>query len=203
MDSFDFHSLEQVLTEVQAGCRRSYGSFVFGEYGLVTLVVDRLNLRTDPLGQRRLAQFEQGGLEFVVIAVEQETQRPSTGSRIVDHLGHQQVVVTEIEFVSDPDLAGRIHQNIPQPEFPVQLAQQEDLDLGARFLFVAVQAGRKHLGIVESENIPRLEIIDYVFENPMLDFSSFAVQHHQPGFVPALGRIFGQHIGREIVIILR
>ena len=150
-DPLDLHTFEQMLGEMHAGRRGGYGALFAGENGLVALGVFRLDLFAHPLGQRGFAQFEEGFFELFVGPVEQEPERAAPRSGIVDHLGYQQVVVAEVELVADADFAGRIHQYVPQAQLAVEFAQQEDFDLGARFLLVAVQTGGENLRVVEDE----------------------------------------------------
>ncbi len=131
--------------EVHAGRRDSHGALLLGEDGLVTLGVLGFDLLAYPLRQRRFAQREERMLELLVGAVEQEAQRAAARGRIVDHLGHQQVVIAEVEFVADADLCGRVDQHVPEPQFAVQFAQQENFDFGAGLLLVAVEACRENL----------------------------------------------------------
>ena len=200
--ALDLEPFHQVLAEMQSGRRRGDGSLVLRVNRLIALLVDRFDFRAYPLGQRRLAEFVQRRLELVVVAVEQETKRPPARGRVVDHLGHHQVVVAEIELVADTYLARRIDQHVPQAQVAVQLAQQENFDLGSRLLLVAVQTGRKHFRIVEYQHVALPEIIDHFLEYLMLDLACAAVQHHQPRLVAAFGRVFREHIGRKAVIVL-
>lgn len=52
IDPFDLKPFHQVLAEMQSCGRRGDGTLVPGENGLVPLVVDRLDFRPDPFGQR-------------------------------------------------------------------------------------------------------------------------------------------------------
>ena len=203
IDALDLHALHQVLREVHAGRRGRHGALFLGEDRLVAFGVLGFDLLAHPFRQGRFAQREERLLELLVGAVEQEAQRAAARGGVVDHLGHQQVVVAEIEFVADADLARRVHQHVPQPQFAVQFAQQEDLDLGAGLLLVAVEARREDLGIVEDEQILFVEVLDDVLENAVFDGPFGAVDDHQPGFVAVVGRVFGQHFGRKVVPVLR
>ncbi len=61
----------------------------------------------------------------------------------------------------------------------VELSQQKYLNLGACLLLVADKFGRKHLGVVKHHHIAVVEIIDYLFENTMFDFTCrFMYNHH-------------------------
>ena len=203
VDALDLHALHQVLREVHAGRRGGNGAFVLGEDRLVALGVLGFDLVAHPFGQRCLAQAEKRLLELLVGAVEQEAQRAPARGRIVDHLGHQQVVIAEVEFVADADLAGRVDQHVPEPQFAVQFAQQENLDLGTRLLLVAVEACWEDFGVVEYEEVFFVEVFDDVFENTVFDSAFGAVDDHQARIVPVFRRVFRQHFGGEIIPVLR
>ena len=203
IDPFDLKPFHQVLAEMQSCGRRGDGALVPGENGLVPLVVDRLDFRPDPFGQRGFPHLIKSGFELVVITVEQETKRPAARSSVVDHLGHQQVVISEIKFVADADFTGRIDQYIPKAQVAVQFAQQENFDFGAGLLLVTVKTGRKDFRIVEGQHIPFIEIIDHIFKNGVFDLAAGPVDHHQSRFVAVFGRIFGQHVRGKAVIVLR
>ena len=203
VDPLDFHALHQVLREVHAGRRGSHGPFVAGEDGLVALGILGLDLFAHPARQGRLAQLEERRLELVVGAVEEEAQRAAARGGVVDDLGHQQVVVAEVELVADADFARRVDQHVPQPQLAVELAQQEDFDFGPRLLLVAVEAGREDLRVVEDEEVLLLEVVENILEDAVLDGTLRAVDDHQPRLVAVLRRIFGQHVGAEVVAVLR
>ena len=106
-----------------------------------------------------LAKCEEGTLELVVSAVEEEAKCTATTRRIVDHLSHHRLVLAEIELVADADLACRIDQNIPQTHVLVQFAKQEDLNLGSRLLLVSVEASGEDLRVVEDKDVLLIEIV--------------------------------------------
>ena len=195
VDALDLHALHQVFREVHAGRRGSHGALLLGEDGLVTLGVLGFDLLAHPLRQRRFAQREERMLELLVGAVEQEAQRAAARGGVVDHLGHQQVVVAEVEFVADTDFARGVHQHVPQPQFAVEFPQQEDFDFGAGLLLVAVEACRENLRVVEDEQVLFVEILDDVLEDTVLDSAFGAVDDHQTRLVAIVGRVFGQHFG--------
>ena len=180
---------------MHAGRRGGHGALLLGEDGLVTLGVLGFDLLAYPLRQRRFAQREERMLELLVGAVEQEAQRAAARGGVVDHLGHQQVVVAEVEFVADTDFARGVHQHVPQPQFAVEFPQQEDFDFRAGLLLVAVEACRENLRVVEDEQVLFVEILDDVLEDTVLDSAFGAVDDHQTRLVAIVGRVFGQHFG--------
>ena len=179
VDTLDLHTLQQVLREVSTRRGSSYGTLVLSEDGLVALGVNLLDLLAYPAGQGSFALFVERLLELIVVAVEQETQRAAARGGVVDHLSHQQVVVAEIEFVTDTDFACRIYQHVPQTLFAVQLAQQEDFDLCSGLLLVAIEACGEYFGIVEDEDVVRIEVLDYIFESSVFDRAGCAIDDHQ------------------------
>ena len=203
VDTLDFHTLQEVLREVQTCGRGSHGTLVLSEDGLVALLVDLLDLLAYPTRQRSLAQLVESLLELVVVAVEQEAQRTTARSGVVDHLSHQQVVIAEIEFVTDTDFACRIDQHVPQTLFAVQLTQQEDFDLCAGLLLVAIEACGEYFGIVEDKDVVGIEVVDYIFESFVFDCAFGAIDDHQTRVVAVIGRILCQHFGRKRIAVLR
>ena len=167
------------------------------------LRVLRGDLGLHPLGNRRLAEGEQGFLEVLVRSVIQETQGAAAGGGIVDDLGHEGLVVAEIQLVADADLAGRVHDHVPQALFAVELAEQEDDDVGPRLLLLAVQARGKDFGVVEDEGVALAEIVHDVLEKPVFDFSGILVEDHHAGFVPPADRLLGDAVLRQLKCELR
>ena len=117
-------------------------------------------------------------------SVVQKTKRTPARSRIVDDFCHHGIIFTEVQLVADTNLTSGVDQHIPKTQILVQFSQQEHFDTGTRLFLVAVQTGRKHLGIVEDKYILIVEIVENVFKIlAMLDISTLLMQHHQTGFV--------------------
>ena len=173
------------------------------EDGLISLGVFGFDLFADPPGQGGLPEGEERLFELLVGSVEEEPEGSSPGGGVVDDLGDEQVVVSEVEFVSDSDLSGGVDEHVPEPEFAVEFAEEEYFDFGTGFLLVSVEASGEYLGVVEYEEVLFVEIFDDVLENAVFDGTFRAVDDHQTGFVPIFGRIFGQHFGGKIVPVLR
>ena len=121
-----------------SGCRGSNSSFIAGKDRLITFFVFRLHFTCNRTRQRSLAQAIQQLLKLIVFSVEQETQRPSTRGGIVDDFGNQTIVFPEIQFITDSDLSCRIHQNVPNPQIPIQFPQQKDFDFSTGFFLIPI-----------------------------------------------------------------
>lgn len=124
-----------------------------------------------------------------MVAVVEEAQRASAAGGVVNHLGHDGIVFSKIKFVSDTDFACRVNQHVPEAQFLVEFAQQEYLDAGASFFLVAVEAGRKHLGVIEDEKVVLIEIGEQVLKHSVFNFTRFAVKHHHTALVAVRRRI--------------
>ena len=124
--------------------------------------------------QARSAKPVQVFLKFIITIVINEPDGPAARSRIVNHLRYQYIVamlVTEVELITNPDFTGRVHQNIPEAGFAVELTQEENLNVGAGFFLLAVQTGGEYLGIVENHGIALVEVLEDIFERPVFDFT--------------------------------
>ena len=56
---------------------------------------------------------------------------------------------------------------------------------------------------VEDEEVLFVEILDYILENTVLDCAVGTFDDHQARFVAILGRVLGQHVGGELIPVLR
>ena len=155
------------------------------------------------MGDRRLAHLEQGLLELLVGTIEQETQGAATGGGVVNHLGHQRTGLAEIQFVADADFAGGIYNHVPQPLLAVQFPQQEDHDIGPRFLLLAIEAGGENLGVVQHKGVSFAEILDDILENLVFDFAGLSVEDEHARFVTPAGGLLGYPIFRQDELELR
>ena len=198
VDALELGALHQLAAEVQAGGGGGHGTLVLGVDGLVALRVGGLGVALDVLRQRGLAHLGDGLLELLVGAIEQEAQRAAAAGGVVDHLGHQLVVLPEVQLVADPDLAGGVHQHVPEQAVAVQFAQHEDLDLGAGLLLVAPHARGEHAGVVQHEHVALVEIVEDVAELLVLDLAGLAVQHHQAAAIAVLGGVEGYELLGEV-----
>ena len=100
LHTLDLHHLHQLGREMQTRSRGCHGSFMLGEDALEVLqVVLTSGSRDDVLGQRSLAEGEQGTLEFVVRTVVEEAECASAAGCVVYHFGHHRLVLAEIVCV--------------------------------------------------------------------------------------------------------
>ena len=74
-------------------------------YRLITLGILLFRLTLDVFGQKRLSELEQSLLEFIMITVIKKSQSAAARSRVVYHLGHHRIVITEIKLVAYAYLA--------------------------------------------------------------------------------------------------
>ncbi len=118
-----------------------------------------------------------------MITVIKKTQSAAARSRVVYHLSHHRVVITEIKLVAYAYLAGRLYKHIPQLVFSIKLTQQRHLDFSTGLLLVAIQTGRKHLRIIKHEYVPVNKIIDYILEHTVFDLTRSTVHHHHASLV--------------------
>ena len=100
-------------------------------------------------------------------------------------------------------LRAGIHDHVPQALFAVELAQQEDDDVGPGLLLLAVQARGKDFGVVEDERVPFAEIVHDVLEEPVFDLAGILVEDHHAGFVPPADRLLGDAVLRQLKCELR
>ena len=198
LDALNLHALHQLAAEVEARGRHGHATLVLGEDALEVFqvfggAVVVFATVYDVAGQWGFAQGEELALELLVGTVVEEPQGAAAAGGVVDDLGYHGARVVEEELVADTYLAGRLYQHIPKPHLLVELAQQEDLNLGVGLLLGTVEAGRENLGIVEDEGIALIEIVEHVTEIEVLAFDRiaigilliefyslrFAVQYHQ------------------------
>ena len=201
--TFDLQTLHQFAAEMHTGCRSHNGPLVLGEDALVAFLVPVFHRAGDIFRKRSLAQGIEGLLEFIVVAVVKEAERTSAVGRIVDHLGHHRIVVAEIELVADTDLAGRLHEHVPETVFLIKLPKEKHFDAGARLLLVAIETGRKNLGVVENHHVAFIEEIDDLLEDMMGDLACAGVDHHQATFVTILRRTLGHQLLGKLELELR
>ena len=85
----------------------------------------------------------------------------------------------------------------------VQFAKQKHFDAGSCFFLTSIEAGGKHLCVVENKKVVRLEVAQNVAELLVLNFSRLAVEHHHTAIVAMRVRIRSYLLLREVELELR
>ena len=199
IDALDFELFHQVLTEVQRGHWCGYGSLNLGKNALVALGVCIFERTRDVLGQWSLSHLFELHAELFIASVKEEAERTTARRRIVDDLGHKAVIIPKVEFVSDSDFAGGIHQHIPKTALGVEFAKQEHLDQGTRLFFVAPHTGRKNLCVVDHQKVAWLKEIGEVAKVVVLNASGLPIHHHQARVVAKINRMLRDLRFRQFV----
>ena len=123
-------------------CGRSgHRSDFLGVHRLIAFAVEVFAWAGYVFGEGRVSQLVQFFLELVIRPVVKETDGPASGCRIVYYFCNEDIVVVfvaEIKFVSNPDLAGRVYQYVPEPGCAIELAEKENFNFGAGFFFFSV-----------------------------------------------------------------
>ena len=107
----------------------------------------------------------------------------------------------------------RLDQALPNVAQRVNILtapEQQRLDHATRAGFATDQAGRHHARLVDDEHIARLDIVDDVAEDAVLDGAAmlqrrscpgaFAIHHQQAAGVTRLGRSLGNQFLRKVVV---
>ena len=197
------HAVEKFPGEVQAGSRSAHCALVLCEDGLVVLNVLRGGLFLHPFRNIGLSKAEEGFLELLIGAVKEEPEGAAAGGCIVNYLCHKGLILSEIQFIADTNLAGWIHDHVPEALLTVELAEKQDHYIGPGLFLLAIHTGRKHLCVVKDKDVSLSEIIYDVFEEPVLYLTGVFVEHHETGFVAPAGRLRCNTILREVEVELR
>ena len=101
-----------------------------------------------------------------------------------------------------PHMAQRIHV--------LAALEQQRLDHAARAGLATDQAGRHHARLIDDEHVARLDVVDDVAEDAVLDgaavlqrrprLGTLAVNHQQAAGVARLGRSLGNQFLRKVVV---
>ena len=107
----------------------------------------------------------------------------------------------------------RLDQALPNVAQRVNILtalEQQRLDHATRAGFATDQAGRHHTRLVDDEHIARLDIVDDVAEDAVLNgtavlqrlprLGAFAIHHQQAAGVARLGRSLGNQFLRKVVV---
>ena len=156
---------------MESGGRGSDSPLVGGKDGLIVLLVLCCHLFFHPFRNRRFPEGEKRLLEVLVASIIQEPEGTPPRCRVVDHFCHKTFILSEIELVAYPYLPCRVHDDIPQPLLPVELPEQEHLDVRSCLLFLPVEPGREDFRVIEDKSVTLSEIIYDFLENPVLYLS--------------------------------
>src|SRR5690625_6362072 len=103
LHTFILKLLDELLTEVHAGCRCGNSSPIGRKYGLVPILVLLNGLPFNVGRQGHLTDLIQDPVELVVGSVKQKTDGSAPGGGVVHTLGNQ--FIPDIELITDPDLS--------------------------------------------------------------------------------------------------
>ena len=104
---------------MQSSGRGGDCAFMPRKNGLVALVVFVGYRTVMDFWKRGFAQLLDSLFKLVIWSVEKEAYSAPPGSSIIYNFSDQGIVIAKIQFIADPDLAGRVYQNIPKPGFTV------------------------------------------------------------------------------------
>ena len=198
-DIADLHThvrdlLQQLLREVQAGCRRGGAAKLAGIDRLVALLI--LQLCLDVRRQRHFAQpLEHLQKDAVIVKL---YDLVAVGDRIDDRGG--ELPVAKRERSAGLGLAARPGQALPLAV--AKVAQQQHLDRTAGAA-VAEQARRKHARIVEHKAVVRTQELRQLVKVMVCDSAGRFVQRQQPGGIAALERRLRDELLRQVKIKIR
>src|SRR5690606_35363782 len=125
----------------ETGGRCGHSAAILGENRLVTQAVRRLHIALDVRRQRGLSDLVDLLVELLIRPLENEAYRSSAGRGVVDDLRDQPVL--EIELVAYPNFSRGVYDDIPESTLGIELAKEKDLDPGAGFFLVPIEARRK------------------------------------------------------------
>ena len=143
--------------------------------------------------QRRLAEAVEDLLEDAIVV---EFDDAAAEVRVLCHRARK--LITEADDIARLGLLARLDERLPV--IRVEAAQQEDLDLAARLVAVADQAGRHDARIVEDQRVARLEEFLEVVEVAVLDLLRHRVEHHEARGIARLDRHLGDALFWQVVI---
>ena len=184
--------VHQLGREVEARRGRGGAAQLLGVHRLVLALV--LQLFGDVGRQGHFAEGVQLFIEGLGVIAERD-QLVAVLHRLV-HGGGQGAVAEGDDVARVHPLAG-LGQALPL--VPFHLPQQQQFADGAGGLLDAHDPGRKDLGIVHHQQVPRHKIFREVVEDAVFYRIAVAVQHHQPGRVAGAGRFLCNQLFGEIV----
>ena len=192
IDSLFPDAVKEFRRKVQAGRRRRRASVRFGINRLVPVAV--LQPFMDIRRERHLSEFIQDLLEDPI---------PGETDRSAPVLPDTQNRCLQFSFPKDELRTGLCPFPGFQNHFPVrqvQPLQQKELNCAARFCLHAVKPGRNDSCFIDDQHIPRIQILNDIPENPVLNGVLFPVNHHQAGTVPGINRFLCNQFLRQVII---
>ena len=176
LNPLDVHSHLQLTGDVQLSRWRRNSSNMLGKQTLIPSLILFLNTTGDILWNGCFTQFLNHISKFLVGAIKQKANGPSTTRSIVYHLSHQ-IIITEIQFISYTNFTRWIYQNIPQTQLMIQFTKQKHLNLCAGLFFLTVHARCKHLCIIHHKHIVLVKNFKNVLETAVLDTTFLAMDY--------------------------
>ncbi len=184
---------------MQAGRGHGHRALLGGVDGLETVAILGFRIAGHVAGKWGLAQLVNRLHEFLMRAVEQETQGAAARRGVVNDFSHQLVVLAEVQLVADSDFPSWVHEHVPQEALAVKLAKQEHLDDRASLLLVSVHLGGEDLGVVGHEHVAFVKDVHDVLEHAVLEGARVPVNDHQATVVAVVERILSHQFFRHVV----
>ena len=176
LNSLDIHSHLQLACDVQLSRWRRNSSNILGKQTLIPNLILFLYTTGNILWNGCFTQFLNHIGKLLIVTIKQKANRPSTTRSIVYHLSHQ-IIITEIQFITDTNLTRWIYQNIPQTQIMIQFTKQKHLNLCAGLFFLTVHARCKHLCIIHHKHIVLVEYLKNILETAVLDTTFLAMDY--------------------------
>ena len=176
LNSLDIHSHLQLTCDVQLSRRRSNRANMLGKQTLIPSLILFLYTTGDILWNGCFTQFLNHISKFLVGAIKQKANGTSATCCIINHFSNQ-IIVPEIQFITDTNLTRWIYQNIPQTQLMIQFTKQKYLNLCAGLFFLTIHARCKHLCIVHNKHIVLVEYLKNILKTAVLDTTFFAMNH--------------------------
>lgn len=180
-DALGADGIHQLRGEVQTGRRGGGASKLLGVDGLILALV--FELLGDIGRQRHFAKFVQLFIKRLGVIIKCN-ELVAVFQRLVHH-GRQGAVAEAHLGAGLHPLAGL---GKALPLVALDLTQQQQLADRAGRLLDAHDAGGQDLGVVDDQQVARLQIFRQVVEDAVLDAVVFLAQDHQPGRVTRVRR---------------
>ena len=138
--------------------------------------------------QRHLSKLVQNFLED---AVELKTNQAVAFVYHIDHFRLQQAV-TEIYTRAGSGFLSGLYQSLP---YIVGLAlQKQYFNMRAGVFFDSQETGRYNFCVIDHQAVTRVQVVNNVSEDLVLDAACLFIQYHEPGAAAVLQRILGYEL---------